>query len=149
MVYSFCAYKVPMANSVIPQSHGEIKMQENIMNAFTEQAKSFSAPLAKFNSLMVDNMEKMTEFQLKTIKSYADLSLGQIKGAVDVKDAESLRTFSSSQAEVAASVNKKIMEDAKTISEMATDFKGQMEAIWDESRPTASKPAEKKTSKTA
>ena len=91
----------------------------------------------------------MTEFQLKTIKSYADLSLGQIKSAVDVKDAESLRTFSSSQAEVAATVNKKIMEDAKAISEMATDFKGKMETIWEESRPTASKPADKKTAKTA
>ena len=138
-----------MANSKISQSHGEIKMQENIMNAFTEQAKSFSAPLAKFSSLMVDNMEKMTEFQLKAIKSYADLSLGQIKSAVDVKDAESLRTFSSSQAEVAATVNKKIMEDAKAISEMATDFKGKMETIWEESRPTAPKAADKKTTKTA
>ena len=124
-------------------------MQENIMNAFTEQAKSFSAPLAKFNSLLVDNMEKMTEFQLKTIKSYADLSLGQMKNAADVKDAESLRTFSSAQAEVAATMNKKIMEDAKAISEMATDFKGKIEAIWEESRPTAAKASEKKTGKTA
>ena len=138
-----------MANPVIPTSHGEIKMQENIMNAFTEQAKSFSAPLAKFNSLMVENMEKMTEFQLKTIKSYADLSLGQVKNAADVKDAESLRSFSSAQAEVAATVNKKIMEDAKSISEMATDFKGKIEAIWEEARPTAPKAADKKTTKTA
>jgi len=124
-------------------------MQENIINAFTEQAKNFSAPMAKFNSLLVDNMEKMTEFQLNTIKSYASISIGQIKNAADVKDAESMKTFSSSQAEVAATVNKKIMEDAKAISEMANDFKSQVEAIWEEARPSTAKTNDKKTAKTA
>ncbi len=124
-------------------------MQENIMNAFTEQAKSFSEPMAKFNSLLVDNMEKMMDFQLNTIKSYASININQIKKAADVKDAESLRTFSSAQAEVAATVNKKIMEDAKSISDMANDFKAQVEGIWQEARPAAAKASEKKTSKTA
>ena len=123
-------------------------MQENIMNAFTEQTKNFSEPLAKFNSLLVDSMEKMTEFQLNAIKSYAAINIGQIKKVADVKDAESLRTFSSSQTEVAATVNKKIMEDAKQISEMANDFKGKVESIWAESRPTSGKTADKKTAKT-
>ncbi len=124
-------------------------MQENIINAFTEQAKNFSAPLAKFNSLLVDNMEKMTEFQLNTIKSYASISIGQIKNAADVKDAESMKTFSSAQAEVAATVNKKIMEDAKVISEMATDFKTKVEAIWEEARPSTAKANDKKSAKSA
>ncbi len=118
------------------------------MNAFTEQTKNFSEPLAKFNSLLVDSIEKMTEFQLDAIKSYASINIGQIKKVADVKDAESLRTFSSSQTEVAATVNKKIMEDAKQISEMANDFKGKVESIWAESRPTTGKTADKKTAKT-
>ena len=123
-------------------------MQENIMNAFTEQAKGFYTPLNKLSSLMVGNMEKMTEFQINAIKSYADITMGQMKKAVDVKDAESMRDFSSSQAEAASTVNKKIMEDAKALSDIATEFKSQVEAIWEESRPS-SKPAEKKTGKAA
>ncbi len=119
------------------------------MNAFTEQAKNFSEPMAKFNTLLVDNMEKMMDFQLNTIKSYASINIGQIKKAADVKDAESLRTFSSAQAEVAATVNKKIMEDAKSISDMANDFKAKVEGIWEEARPTAAKANDKKTAKTA
>ena len=90
-------------------------MQDNIINAFAEQAKSMYAPLTKLNTLMVDNMEKMTEFQLTTIKSYAELSIDQMKKAVEIKDAESLRSFSSAQAELASTVNKKIMEDAKIL----------------------------------
>ena len=64
-------------------------MQDNIINAFAEQAKTMYAPLTKFNELMVENMEKMTEFQLNTIKSYAELSIDQMKKAVEVKDVES------------------------------------------------------------
>ncbi|WP_283786234.1 phasin family protein [Bermanella sp. WJH001] len=123
-------------------------MQENIMNAFTEQAKSFYSPLNKLSALMVENMEKMTEFQLESIKSYADITMSQMKKAVDVKDADSLRSFSTSQTEAAATVNKKIMEDAKSLSDLANDFKSQVEAIWEESRP-ATKPAEKKPTKAA
>lgn len=122
-------------------------MQDNIINAFAEQAKTMYAPLTKFNELMVQNMEKMTEFQLNTIKSYAELSIDQMKKAVEVKDVESLRTFSTSQVEVASNVNKKIMEDAKTLSDMATDFKDKMEAIWKDS--TVAKAAEKKPAKSA
>ena len=124
-------------------------MQDNIINAFTEQAKNFSEPMAKFNALLVDNMEKMTEFQLNTIKSYASISIGQLKKAADVKDADSLKNFSSTQTEVSATVNKKIMEDAKVISEMANDFKTKVEAIWKEARPATAKASDKKAAKTA
>jgi len=124
-------------------------MQDNIINTFAEQAKSMYAPLTKLNTLMVDNMEKMTEFQLSTIKSYADLSIEQMKKAVEIKDVESLRTFSSAQAEVASTVNKKIMEDAKTLSDLANDFKGQVESIWKEATTEAPKAPEKKAAKSA
>ena len=124
-------------------------MQDNIINAFAEQAKSMYAPLTKLNTLMVDNMEKMTEFQLTTIKSYAELSIDQMKKAVEIKDAESLRSFSSAQAEVASTVNKKIMEDAKILSDLANDFKGQVESVWKEATAEGTKAPEKKAAKSA
>lgn len=125
-------------------------MQENVINAFTEQAKTMFEPASKFNGLMVDSLEKMTEFQLNAIKSYSDILLGQMKSAASVKDVDSLRTFSSSQAEAAGSINKKVIEDAKVLSEMANDFKDKVEGIMEESRNTATaastKPAAKKAS---
>ncbi len=126
-------------------------MQDNVINAFTEQAQSMFAPISKFNGLMVESLEKMTEFQLGAVKSYSEIFLGQVKKESEVKDVETLRTFSTSQAEAAGSINKKIIEDAKMLSDMAADFKGQVEAIMEESRTTAtsaaaSKPATKKAS---
>jgi len=126
-------------------------MQENILNAFAEQAKTMYAPMSKFNSLFVENMEKMTEFQLGAIKSYADMGLDQMKKASDVKDADTMRAFTAAQAEVASSLNKKIMDDAKAMSDMAMEFKTQVESLMEEARTsaaatttTASKPAKTK-----
>ena len=118
------------------------------MNAFAEQAKSFSTPLSKLNSLMVGNMEKMTEFQLNAIKSYAEVGINQMKKAAEIKDADSMRSFSSSQAEATTELNKKIMEDAKSLSEMAVEFKGQVEAIMEEARGTATNAANAATNPT-
>mgnify|MGYP001197275398 CR=1 FL=1 len=112
-------------------------MQENILNAFAEQAKSMYAPLSKFNSLFVENMEKMTEFQLNAIKTYAEMGLDQMKKATEIKDADSMRTFTATQAETASALNKKVMEDAKALSDMAMEFKTQVEAIMEEARSTA------------
>ena len=124
-------------------------MQENIINAFAEQAKSMYSPLTKLNSLMIENIEKMTAFQLNSIKSYADMSIDQMKKATDIKDADSLRTFSSDQTEVAATVNKKIMEDAKSLADIANEFKSQMETVWKDTATSATKSPEKKTAKSA
>ncbi len=112
-------------------------MQESILNAFTEQAKTMYAPMAKFNSLFVENMEKMTEFQLNAIKSYSEMGLEQMKKAADIKDADSMRSFTATQAESASALNKKIMEDAKALSDIAMDLKTQFETIMEEARSTA------------
>lgn len=124
-------------------------MQDNILNAFSEQAKSMFTPMTKFNSLMVENMEKLTEFQINAVKGYAEMGLAQMKSAAEIKDLESAREFTASQAETATTLNKKVMEDAKALSEMAMDFKSQIESIVEEVRSTAaaSAPAPKASKK--
>ena len=112
-------------------------MQENILNAFAEQTKNLYTPMQKFNSLFINNMEKMTEFQLNAIKSYAEIGIEQMKKAADIKDADTMRDFSAAQAEASTELNKKIMEDAKALSEMAVEYKTQVETIMEETRGTA------------
>lgn len=122
-------------------------MQENILNAFTEQAKSFYTPINKFNSLFVENVEKITELQLNAIKSYAEMGIGQLKKAAEIKDADTVRAFTTAQVEAASALNKKVMDDAKAFSELAIEFKNQVEAIVEDARNTATtqaKPAAKK-----
>ncbi|SEI56306.1 phasin family protein [Allopseudospirillum japonicum] len=119
--------------------------QEKVMNAFAEQAKTMYTPLRKINALLLENMEKMTDFQLDALRSYSQMGVNQLKGASELKDAESMREYTSTQAEMMSTVSKKVLEDAKTMAEMAVEFKQEVEKIMEEARSTAfTKPGETK-----
>jgi phasin family protein len=119
--------------------NGDTTMQDNILNAFNEQAKAMYAPMAKFNSLLVESMEKMTEFQLRSIKSYAEIGFGQMKQAANIQDAEGMRQFSVVQTEATSTLNKKILEDAKAMTDMAAEFRNKIEDVMAQTRQSAEK----------
>lgn len=112
-------------------------MQDKIMNAFAEQTKNMYAPMRKMNTLMVENMEKMTEFQIEALKSYSKMGVNQLKNATEIKDAESVRDFTASQAELMSTLSKKVLEDAKSMADMTMEFKQEVEKIVEESRTSA------------
>ncbi|OPX55801.1 phasin family protein [Oceanospirillum multiglobuliferum] len=109
-------------------------MQDKIMNAFSEQTKNMYAPMRKLNALMVENMEKMTEFQIEALKSYSKMGVNQLKNAAEVKDAESVRDFTAAQTELMSTLSKKVLEDAKSMADMTMEFKQEIEKIVEESR---------------
>lgn len=109
-------------------------MQEKMMNAFTEQTKNMYNPMRKINALLVENMEKMTDFQLEALKAYSQMGLTQMKQASDIKDADGVRDYSTSQAELMGALSKKVLEDAKTMADMSMSFKAEVEKIMEESR---------------
>ncbi|WP_086480548.1 phasin family protein [Oceanospirillum sanctuarii] len=112
-------------------------MQDKIMNAFAEQTKNMYAPMRKMNALMVENMEKMTDFQIEALKSYSKMGVNQLKNATEIKDAESVRDFTASQAELMSTLSKKVLEDAKSMADMTMEFKQEIEKIVEESRASA------------
>jgi phasin family protein len=109
-------------------------MQEKIMNAFADQTKNMYAPMRKLNALMVENMEKMTDFQIEALKSYSKMGVNQMKNATEVKDAESVRDFTAAQAELMSTLSKKVLEDAKSMADMSMEFKQEVEKIVEEAR---------------
>ncbi len=112
-------------------------MQDKMMNAFAEQTKNMYNPLRKINALLVENMEKMTDFQLEALKAYSHMGLSQMKQATEVKDADSVRDYSAAQAEMLSTLSKKVLEDAKTMADMSMEFKAEVEKVLEESRSQA------------
>ncbi|MBB1487025.1 phasin family protein [Oceanospirillum sediminis] len=112
-------------------------MQDKIMNAFADQTKNMYAPMRKLNTLMVENMEKMTDFQIEAMKSYSKMGVNQLKNAAEVKDADSVRDFTASQAELMSTLSKKVLEDAKSMADMTMEFKQEVEKIVEEARAGA------------
>lgn len=104
-------------------------MTDNLIENLTTQATSFYEPMGKINALMVSNIEKVAEFQLGAVKSYAELAMKQWKQVTEIRDIESLKDFGSNQSEIASELSQKIVEDMKALGEMGMDFKAQVEEI--------------------
>lgn len=107
-------------------------MQDKMMDAFNAQTRQMFEPMRKINSLMLNNMEKMTQYQLEAMKRYSQMGTERIRSATDVQDAESLRDFGAQQAAMMNELSQQMQEDARVMSEMSLEFKAEMEKLFGE-----------------
>ena len=114
-------------------------MSDNIFAAFTDQSKLFLEPLAKMNALAISNLEKAINFQMSALQSYSSLGLKQLKNAGQISDAESLQDYGTSQIEFLGTLSKKIIEDAKNLTDLGLDIKNDFEALLQETQEAASR----------
>ncbi|MCL5426304.1 phasin family protein [Halomonas sp. NPDC076908] len=107
-------------------------MQDNMMDNFNAQTRQMFEPMRKINSLMLNNMEKMTQYQLEAMKRYSQMGTERIRSATEIQDAESLRDFGTKQAEMMNELSQQMQEDARVMSEMSLQFKSEMEKMFSE-----------------
>ena len=103
-----------------------------VVNLFTkalETPQALPEPLIKTNKLLVENLEKLMVFQMNALKSYLDIGLNQMRAAAEITDLQSMQDFCKRQAEIAQTVQQKLMSDAKAMSDLATRFKTEMDGL--------------------
>ncbi|TVP49288.1 MAG: phasin family protein [Halomonas sp.] len=120
-------------------------MQDNMMDAFNAQTKQMFEPMRKINSLMLNNMEKMTHYQLEAMKRYSQMGTERMRSATEIQDAESLRDFGTKQAEMMNELSQQMQEDARVMSEMSLQFKSEMEKMFSEAGQQMSEQAKAAT----
>ena len=91
-------------------------MQDKMFHEFTEQAEGFFAPMRKLNGLMLDNMEKLTQFQLESMKRYSQLGTERLRDATEAKDPEAMRDFGTRQAEMMNELSTQLLKDAEAMT---------------------------------
>ena len=101
----------------------------NLFSKALETPQTLPASVVKVNKLFVENLEKMMLFQMNALKSYLDIGFNQMKAAAEINDARSLQDFYQRQAEIAQTVQHKMMNDAKGMTDLATRFKGEMDGL--------------------
>jgi len=107
-------------------------MQDKMMDAFNTQTRQMFEPMRKVNSLMLNNMEKMTQYQLEAMKRYSQMGTDRMRSASEIDDADDLREFAAKQAEMLNELSQQMQEDAKTMGEMSMEFKAEMEKLFSE-----------------
>ncbi|ABE59811.1 MULTISPECIES: phasin family protein [Chromohalobacter] len=112
-------------------------MQDKMFSAFSEQTRGFFEPMRKFNGLMLDNMERMTEYQLDAMKRYSQLGVERMRAASEVKDAEGMRDFTTQQADMLNALSKQMLEDARAMADISLKFKSELEDMMAEAGQNA------------
>ena len=100
------------------------------MNATIEK---YFEPVQQLNALTVANIEKLVNRQLAAINEAAEISVNQLKSAVEVKDVEGLQTYLQGQAEAARTISERFVEDSKYAVELGTEFNNEVQKLIKES----------------
>jgi phasin family protein len=101
----------------------------DLFNKALKTPQALPEPLIKANKLFVSNMENILIFQMNAIKSYLDIGINQLRAAAEITDLESLQDFYKRQTEIAQTMQRKLMNDARIMSDMATRFKTEMDDL--------------------
>ncbi len=104
-------------------------MVVDLFSKALETPQVLSEPLVKANQLFVKNLEKMLVLQMNSLKSYLDIGLNQLKAAAEITDVNSLQDFCKRQAEIAQTVQQKLLSDAKAMTDMSARFKTEMDHL--------------------
>lgn len=102
----------------------------NLFNKGLEKAPpALPEPVLKANRLFIENVEKMLIFQMNSLKTYFDIGINQLRAAAEITDLESLQDFCKRQAEIAQTVQSKLLNDARVMANMAARFKIEMDNL--------------------
>jgi len=102
---------------------------DQILSTSNERFASLFAPAKKFNTLAVSNLEKLAQFHLDAAKTYADLSIEQLRAALQVTDVKSLQEFVSNQQKVAKTIGEKLSQDAATLADLNKQFAAEVQKL--------------------
>ena len=110
-------------------------MQDDLSAAFTQQASKMYEPLQKMQSIWVNSFQTVAKFQMQAMEDYSKLGLAQIKTAIEIKDPQDYQAYSNSQSELIQTINEKVIEDNKQLTQLAQSFLGELESLWKETTP--------------
>ena len=103
----------------------------------------FVAPARAFAALSVDVTEKLVNAQLDATKAYADTGLAQLRGLMEVKDAEGLKSYMEGQQKVAKDLTERLKDDAEKVVSLQQDFVQQSQKLTEDNVKQATDTATK------
>lgn len=112
-------------------------MNQDFIKNVTEQSRRMYKPFNLAQLLTIRSLEKLTEYQLATVKNYADLGLKQMKANAEMTESGSVSDFSQRQAEWVNTLSKQVLDDAKRLADISNEIKRDMEVLMQDFVATA------------
>lgn len=112
-------------------------MNQEFVKNVTEQSRRLYKPFNLAQLLTIRSLEKLTEYQLATVRNYAELGLKQMKANAEMSETGSLSDFGKRQSEWVNSLSKQVLDDAKRLAEISNDINKDMEVLMKDFMETA------------
>lgn len=108
-------------------------MNANMTDTYETAAKTAVNAANSAGQLMVKNIEKMIELQMGSAKVYADALLNNTREALQVKDAQSARSYVEKQPEVVRGLVQRMTKDSGEIMELSRAYVDEAQALFTQS----------------
>ena len=108
-------------------------MNAKMTETYETAAKTATSAANSAGQLMVKNIEKMIELQMGSAKVFADALLNNTREALQVKDAQSARSYFGKQPEVVRGLVQRMTKDSGEIMELSRAYVDEAQALFTQS----------------
>lgn len=123
-------------------------MNQEFVKNLTEQSRRMYKPFNLAQLLTIRSLEKLTEYQLATVKNYAELGMKQMKANAEISETGSLPDFGKHQSEWVNSLSKQVLDDARRLAEITNEINKDMEVLMKDIMDSATEAATEAASAT-
>ena len=108
-------------------------MNANITETYETAAKTAANAANSAGQLVVKNIERMIERQMGSAKIYAEALLNNAREALEVKDAQSARSYFEKQPEVVRGIVQRMTKDSGEIMELGRAYADEAQTLFTKS----------------
>lgn len=96
---------------------------ESMLDTMSKQSNEAYEKATKIAQAMWESGQKLSEFQVNALRSYAEMTADQLKLFMSIHDLESLKEFGTSQAGFVSELSKKIFRDTREAFEIGAEVR--------------------------
>ncbi|EAR22031.1 phasin family protein [Nitrococcus mobilis] len=117
-------------------------MSTNTPDQFNEQfERLLIGPTRAFMGLGVEHLEKLISVQLEATKAYTELSLQQVRAALEIREPKDFENYVQGQQEAVKTLGERVKGDAEMVVALNREFAEKAQRLAQESANGLSKTA--------
>ncbi len=118
-------------------------MYDELFNSANVSMERFAKPARRFQSVVLDSMEKLAQQQFEAARTYADLGLKNLREGLSVKDVKGFQEYVQGQQAVVRDVTERLQDDAKAFVRIQEEFGNEVRELFEENVSEVSQKAGK------
>ena len=100
-----------------------------LMSSIKEGYASWLSSVSEINAMTIEQLEKITDKQMDSVKQYSAIGIQQLKGAQNIQGLGDVKAFAGESVTITGTLAKKMMEDGQGMAAMGNEYRAQLMAV--------------------